>query len=165
MDEFGVISAGTNTQPPPLKYVRPRRTVIRLFLRSARWERPCSMGVSTCRFPNPFLCSYVDGFDTLDEHDLPPTPDLTTYLFHDACWQLLPSRLGVRRGHGSSRVIKLLFQTLCCLPKASHGALLTRHTYYGAARYRRSFGCVRTGYERSLPEHWKSSLGSWMLRG
>lgn len=98
--------------------------------------------------------SYVDDFGSLDAHDLPLRRDPTTYFMHHACWLLLQSRLGVGSGDDSRRIIKLLFHTLQCTPKDSHGALLTRHTYYGAARFRQSFGYARSGYERTLPEQW-----------
>lgn len=102
--------------------------------------------------------SYVDDFGPLDAHDLPRSPDPTTYLIHHACWLLLLSRLGVGPEDDSSRVVKLLFHTLQCTPKDSHGALLTRYTYYGAARFRQSFGYARSGYERTLPEQWRFLL-------
>lgn len=108
--------------------------------------------------------SYTDDFDSLELHILRRTDDPTIYVFHDACWQLLLSRLiGREAGDAKSRalhVAKLLFHLLRCLPKDRHGALRIENDYGGAAKFLWHYAYTRGGYERSLSEDWRFLLAS-----
>lgn len=86
----------------------------------------------------------------IDEFDSHPA-----YLFHDACWQLLLSRVSSRQGLSpqdiaTADVASVLFQLLQCLHQERYRGFLVRHDYGGVSRFRGPFGHDRFSYERHL---------------
>ena len=113
-------------------------------------------GESEIRAASDPSISYIHNFDALELHVIFRAEDPLIYIFHDACWQLLISRLidveGADADSRALRVAKVLFHLLRCLPKDRHGALRIQHDYGGAAKYLWHYAYARGGYERSLSE-------------